>query len=195
MRASAPHTKQRRARDVLLRRPLSFRRRASRKETDHVSIPRCAVSLSVSTRPLLSGVRRAERTRSRSSRYERSDSVSSLPALSGTGADPACAASRPPRPPRAADSHLGPRAQRPVLSTHSRLAHRPSPARGPPTRLQSRAVVVALRAVRTFCLPAVLPRADHPQQLALRETLWVQVTTVGEIVSERPGGRHQAGWR
>jgi len=30
MRASAPHTKQRRARDVLLRRPLSFRRRASR---------------------------------------------------------------------------------------------------------------------------------------------------------------------
>jgi len=55
--------------------------------------------------------------------------------------------------------------------------------------------LVALRAVRTFCLPAVLPRADHPQQLALRETLWVQVTTVGEIVSERPGGRHQAGWR
>jgi hypothetical protein len=55
--------------------------------------------------------------------------------------------------------------------------------------------LVALRAVRTFCLPAVLPRADHPQQLALRETLWVQVTMVGEILSERPGGRHQAGWR
>ena len=55
--------------------------------------------------------------------------------------------------------------------------------------------LVALRAVRTFRFPAVVPRALHPQQLALRETLWVQVTAVGEIVRQMPSGRHRAGWR
>lgn len=55
--------------------------------------------------------------------------------------------------------------------------------------------LVGLCAVRTFRFPAVVPRAMHPQQLALRETLWVQITAVGEILCQMPNGRHQAGWR
>jgi hypothetical protein len=55
--------------------------------------------------------------------------------------------------------------------------------------------LVALRAVRTLCLPAVLPRADHPQHLVLRETLWVQVTTVGDILNSVPAGHQGGRWR
>ena len=55
--------------------------------------------------------------------------------------------------------------------------------------------LVAVRAVRTFRFPAAVPRADNPQHLVLRETLWVQVTAVGEILGDVPGGRHRAGWR
>jgi hypothetical protein len=55
--------------------------------------------------------------------------------------------------------------------------------------------LVALRAVRTLCLPAVLPRVDHRQQLLVRETLWIQVTTVGDILSTIPAGRHGGRWR
>ena len=55
--------------------------------------------------------------------------------------------------------------------------------------------LVAVRAVRTFRFPAAVPRADNPQHLVLRETLWVQVTAVGEILGDVPGGRHSAEWR
>jgi len=55
--------------------------------------------------------------------------------------------------------------------------------------------LVALRAVRTGVLPAVLLRADHPQQLALRETLWIQMTAVGDILHDLPAGHHGGRWR
>ena len=55
--------------------------------------------------------------------------------------------------------------------------------------------LVDLRAVRSFRFPAAVPRANNPHHLVLRETLWVQVTEVGDIVSAFPGGRHRAGWR
>ena len=55
--------------------------------------------------------------------------------------------------------------------------------------------LVALWAVRTFRFPAVVPRARPPQQLALRDTLWVQVTAVGELLCQMPNARHVAGWR
>jgi hypothetical protein len=49
--------------------------------------------------------------------------------------------------------------------------------------------------MRTFRFPAAVPRADNPQHLVLRETLWVQVTAVGELLADVPSGRHGAGWR
>ena len=55
--------------------------------------------------------------------------------------------------------------------------------------------LVAVRAVRIFRLPAVVPRAYHPLHLVLRETLWVQVTAVGEVLSDCAVGQHRAGWR
>ena len=55
--------------------------------------------------------------------------------------------------------------------------------------------LVALRAIRTVCLPAVLPRADHRQHLVLRETLWLQVTAVGDILRTIPAGHHGGRWR
>ena len=55
--------------------------------------------------------------------------------------------------------------------------------------------LVGLRALRTFRFPAAVPRAENPQHLVLRETVWVQVTVVGEILADEPGGRHYAGWR
>lgn len=55
--------------------------------------------------------------------------------------------------------------------------------------------LVGLLALRTFRFPAAVPRAENPQHLVLRETLWVQVTAVGEILANVPGGRHDAGWR
>jgi hypothetical protein len=55
--------------------------------------------------------------------------------------------------------------------------------------------LAGIRALRTFRFPAAVPRADNPQHLVLRETLWVQVTAVGEILAEVPGGRHGPGWR
>ena len=55
--------------------------------------------------------------------------------------------------------------------------------------------LVALRAVRTVCLPAALPRVGYPLQLVLRETLWMQVTAVGEILSTIPAGHHGGRWR
>jgi hypothetical protein len=55
--------------------------------------------------------------------------------------------------------------------------------------------LVALRALRTFRLPAVVPCTGHPQQLALRETMWVQITAVGEILADVPLGTHGGRWR
>lgn len=55
--------------------------------------------------------------------------------------------------------------------------------------------LVGLQALRTFRFPAAVPRAENPQHLVLRETLWVQATAVGEILADVPGGRHDAGWR
>lgn len=53
----------------------------------------------------------------------------------------------------------------------------------------------ALRALRTCCLPTVVPRADNPLHLVLRETRWVQVTAVGELLSDFPCGQHGGRWR
>ena len=55
--------------------------------------------------------------------------------------------------------------------------------------------LVDLCALRTFCLPTVVPRADDPQHLVLRDTLWVQLTEVGKLLREKTFGRHGAAWR
>jgi hypothetical protein len=55
--------------------------------------------------------------------------------------------------------------------------------------------LVALRALRTFRLPAVVPCVGHPQRLAVRETLWIQITIVGEILADVPRGTHGGRWR
>lgn len=55
--------------------------------------------------------------------------------------------------------------------------------------------LVALRALRTFCLPTVVPRAYNALHLVLRETLWVQCTAVGEVLSDFTFGQHGGRWR
>ena len=55
--------------------------------------------------------------------------------------------------------------------------------------------LVDLCALRTFCLPTVVPRADDPQHLVLRDTLWVQLTEVGKLLRDRIFGQHGAAWR
>lgn len=52
----------------------------------------------------------------------------------------------------------------------------------------------ALRALRTVCLPTVVPRADNALHLVLRETRWVQLTAVGEVLLEHPTHQHGAQW-
>jgi hypothetical protein len=52
----------------------------------------------------------------------------------------------------------------------------------------------ALRALRTCCLPTVIPRAANALHLVLRETRWVQVTAVGEVLLEHPTDQHGARW-
>ena len=72
---------------------------------------------------------------------------------------------------------------------------------GAPTRVDLNRVrevlqaLVAIRALRTFRLPAVVPCSGHPPPLALRETLWVQITAVGEILADVPLGTHGGRWR
>jgi hypothetical protein len=55
--------------------------------------------------------------------------------------------------------------------------------------------VVAVRALRAFRLPAVVPRAYNSRHVVLRDTLWVQLTAVGEMLSEHTFGQHGASWR
>ena len=55
--------------------------------------------------------------------------------------------------------------------------------------------LVDLCALRTFRLPTVVPRADDPHHLVLRDTQWVQLTEVGKLLRERTFGQHGAAWR
>jgi len=55
--------------------------------------------------------------------------------------------------------------------------------------------LVDVHALRTFCLPTVVPRADDPQHLVLRDTLWVQLTEVGKLLHDMTFGQHGAAWR
>ena len=55
--------------------------------------------------------------------------------------------------------------------------------------------LVDLCALRTFCLPTVVPRADDPHHLVLRDTLWVQLTEVGKLLRDVTFGQHGAAWR
>jgi hypothetical protein len=55
--------------------------------------------------------------------------------------------------------------------------------------------LVDVHALRTCCLPTVVPRADDPHHLVLRDTLWVQLTEVGKLLREVTFGQHGAAWR
>jgi hypothetical protein len=55
--------------------------------------------------------------------------------------------------------------------------------------------LVDLYLLRIFCLPAVVPRADDPHHLVLRDTIWVQLTAVGQVLREVTFGQHGAAWR
>jgi hypothetical protein len=52
----------------------------------------------------------------------------------------------------------------------------------------------ALRALRTCCLPTLVPRAANARHLVLRETRWVQLTAIGEVLLEHPTHHHGAQW-
>ena len=55
--------------------------------------------------------------------------------------------------------------------------------------------LVDVHALRTLCLPTVVPRADDPHHLVLRDTLWVQLTEVGKLLRDITFGQHGAAWR
>ena len=52
--------------------------------------------------------------------------------------------------------------------------------------------LVDVHALRTCCLPTVVPRADDPHHLVLRDTLWVQLTEVGKLLHDVTFGQHGA---